>query len=252
MEKYFKLNRFIQFSKLDLINNIRFSMLAMLGIGGAAILFSFFSMLGGNAGDFHNWFYNFILFGGGLVFTSMTFKEFYQPPKGYSMLMIPASSFEKFTSKYLITTIFYILVTMVSYYFISVISEAINGMIFKKSHPLFNPFKYDWKLFVGFFSAHALFFHGAIFYKSYHFIKTAVVWILFSIFIGLIAYGMIRILFSEFFQGMDYVKGMNHRMLSLYFERYNEILNSYMKIVGHIIPPVFIIISYLRLRETEV
>ncbi len=189
-----------------------------------------------------------ILFIGGVIYTSGIFKELHNPQKGISYLMQPASIPEKFLAKLLLSTIGYSLAVIVFLFLFSVVISGLSSVIFGKGSPLFNPFTLNviWMI-LNYFIIQSVFLLGSVYFKRSALFKTILALFVFVILLGLMSFISIRIVY-----GNDL--SLNLQELSGSFKNY---FISYIPGIAKTLylfaaAPLFWIVGYFRLKETEV
>jgi len=196
-------------------------------------------------------FFFWFLFLGGAISTSTSFEDMFNRTKQHNFLMLPASTFEKFISRALISTVLYPIVLLALMSALSLIVETILYLIFKSPIILFNPLN---PLIIRFlplyFVMNALFFFGATYFRKTHFIKTVFVsWlVLFSL--GFFAILFARILIATPFSQMEsfYIR-VSYIESSFTLPAIYEIL---FNIIVYVIVPLFLFyVSYLRIEEVQ-
>jgi hypothetical protein len=134
---FFSTRRFGRLLLRELAGSYRSLLIAMGAVGGAVILLSALTVLGitrtsggaGGEGFYLNYFIN-LLFLGGFIITSLAFREVWQTGGGIFYLALPGSTFEKFSSKLLITTVGFAVGSAVFMTVIAVVSQLINSLLF--------------------------------------------------------------------------------------------------------------------------
>jgi hypothetical protein len=234
--------------------------IAMAAVGGFVILVSVVSAFGRELGALHTPLYFLLLFIGGYVVTSMIFKELHLNGQSMFYLTLPGSSLEKFLSKLLVSSVGYAFGSLFFYTAVSAAAEGINRLIFGYGHPFFNPFERTTMIALTvYLVTQAIFLVGSVYFRKLAFIKTNLyIWlfgIVLVILIALIGWAIFR----------DYEVG-NRIQLEPYFQRLGE-SGQLQAVLGPmaekfwwaarvlfwgVTAPVCWLISYLRLRETEV
>lgn len=82
--------------------------------------------------------YFWILYIGGLMITNQAFNEIHDHRKAFLYLTLPCSNFERFLSKFLITTILYSVGLLLIFYFFSLLSVFTNTIFFHRDITLFD------------------------------------------------------------------------------------------------------------------
>lgn len=115
-----------------------------------------------------------VLIGGGLALTSTIFADMHHPLQSAQYLTLPCSTPERFFSRYLLTGPVYYLYVLIGYAIFdagaALISDELRGVRAAAFAP-FSPKMCDVTLY--YFGLHALTFAGAIYFRSYALIKTA-------------------------------------------------------------------------------
>jgi len=140
VEKSFQPERVYRLIRNTMILNRSSILVVTAALAGVFSLFSFFDAYGNLSSHFHRNAYLFVFFPGGLLLTSRIFKELHDPVKGYAWLLLPASNMEKVLSRILLTTIIYIVGSLIAYLLFSLVSEGLNLVVLGRRHFLFNPF----------------------------------------------------------------------------------------------------------------
>ena len=178
--------RFGQLLLRDFANGYRGWLIAAAAVAGTVIVVSALTALGisqgenirfNGASNFHVGFYIQLLFLGGFISTSFAFREVRQNGAGIFYMTLPASQFEKFASKLLVTSIGYALGSLVFYTATAAASEGINRVIFGSGHGFFNPFDPMILRAAGMYLlAQSIFLLGSIWFKKLAFVRT-VLWL---------------------------------------------------------------------------
>ena len=121
---------------------------------------------------------------GGLIITSIIFKEMHEPSKAFQFLTLPASGLEKFTAAWFITYLAYTVIAIAALLLLSIVVEVSHALYtgYWENFQLFNPFEGDnVERYFNYFFYHCVFFLGAVYFKKNHFIATALTIIVFFI-----------------------------------------------------------------------
>jgi hypothetical protein len=128
----------------------------------------------------------FFYVAGGLVLTSRIFFELHSSNTSFQFLTLPASTFEKFSAAWLISSVGYTAVAVAVIFLLSILIESISALKsgIWDNFRLFNPFETDNRhRFASYMFYHSVFLLGAIYFRKNNFLKTLLVIITF--FIGL-------------------------------------------------------------------
>ncbi len=181
-----------------------------------------------------------------LLYTSLIFDDLNNPLKSYSVIMLPASNAEKLLAGWIYTGIlapFFVLVSIYTLYFTgSIINLFIESAPFQlpEQNIVFQTFAYCFY----YMAIQPIFLLGSICFRKLSFLKT-IMSILFSFFVisgfvGLIIYFM----FPEL-QGQNSYGTVN---ITLFDANGSE----YWNLLTGLTAPLFLIISYYKLKEKQV
>ena len=253
---FFNSKRFFLLLRNDLLRNYR---TMLISAGAVAALFFvitlppiFFSP-GSASTDFHLGLYPVLLFIGGFILSSSAFTEIHNSQKNTSFFMLPASIFEKMVSKLILTTIGYVLASVLLYYLLTVISSGIAVIFTGWSFPAFNPFTKEILLGVAIYLVtQSMFLFGGIYFKKHPLMKTLFSQFTIAFGLSVFAFLVVRIVYRDSFHGMRFIdEFIFNDMVS--FERLGNNLATIFKYLFWVcFAPYFWILSYLRLGETEV
>jgi hypothetical protein len=234
--------------------------IAMAAVGGFVILVSVVSAFGRELGPLHNPMYYPLLFIGGYIVTSLTFKELHLNGQSVFYLTLPGSGLEKFLSKLLVTSVGYAFGSLFFYTAISSAAEGINRLIFGYGHPFFNPFEGTTMTVIAvYLVTQAVFLVGSVYFRKLAFIKTNLyIWLFgigLAIVVGVVGWLIFRdyaigprIELEPYFQRLG-DSGEMQAVLVPRAEKFGQVAKV---LFWGVMAPVCWVISYLRLRETEV
>ena len=262
IDEVFKLKRFYLLIKRDMFIQYKTYLLGLGAIFCILFIINISSIASYTYWNFNLVFYPITLFFGGFIFTSLSFNELYREQSRVFYVTLPASSLEKLLSKLIITSIGYIIGSLILYFLFSVAVFFLNTLIFGFGHQIFNPFHpiilHCIRIY---FVTQSVFLLGALYFKRNAFLKTilslfglAIAYAAFILAILFILYVVTtinrHIYFSlEFFTQLG-SKGFN----------YPSIINDMGKILLYIrqilfwfvLAPLLWIVSFFRLKEIEV
>ena len=244
----------------DFSSGYKSVIIAMAAVGGFVILLSVVSVVGRELGSMHQTLYYPLLFLGGYIVTSLVFKELHLNGQSVFYLTLPGSSLEKFLSKLLVSSVGFAFGSLFFYTAVTSAAEGINRLIFGYGHPFFNPFDRTTMIAVAvYLVTQAVFLVGSVYFRKLAFIKTNLyIWLF-----GLVVVILVAVTGWLIFR--DYAIG-NRLDLDPYFQRLGD-SGQLQMVLGPmaekfarvakvlfwgITAPVCWLISYLRLRETEV
>jgi hypothetical protein len=182
LKGFFSPKRFGQLLLRDVSNGYRGWLIAAAAVAGVVILLSVITGLGpsraagsGSPGVY-GLFFPF-LFIGGFISTSFAFRELRDSGTAISFLTLPASTFEKFASKLLVTTVGFTLGSLLFFTAVAAVSEGLNALLFGAGRGMLNPFAPDVLRAAGtYMLAQSVFFLGSIWFRKAAFVKT-VLWL---------------------------------------------------------------------------
>lgn len=188
---------FIKRLSLLLRNDLFINKIAILtfmaALAGVLFLYSIISPVGAAAGNFHPVTYLLLLFIGGFWLTSRSFSDLQEPPRSYTFLTLPASNFEKFFSKLLLTSVGYILGTIIFYFLLSLLVVGFSKLLFPNVQYVFNPFQNHIPLYCGeYIILQSVFFLGAIYFRKHALTKTILALSCFAIIFGLFSLILVK------------------------------------------------------------
>jgi hypothetical protein len=230
-------------------------------IGGMVILLSILSAKYRGLLEMYSIFYYVTLYTGGFILTENIFKELHHEARGAAWLSLPASTFEKFTCRLVITAVMYPIGIMMLFFLISLISEGIMRNLWGPGHGLglFNPFTR--MILINtliYFILQSVFLLGGVYFKTHAIIMTILSLAIYSFIFYMIIGFTGKILFKDFFFLWHSVYMSNHMssMPGLSFE-YNvhigSILNWAINIgFWYLLAPLCWVIGYFRLKEKEI
>lgn len=234
--------------------------IAMATVGGFVILLSVISTLARNLDPMHEVLYTQLLFIGGFIVTSLIFKELHLNGQSVFYLTLPGSSLEKYLSKLLVSSLGYAFGSLFFYTAVSSAAEGINRLIFGYGHPFFNPFDREVLLAVAvYLVTQAVFLVGSVYFRKLAFIKTVLYLVLFGIGLTIITGLTGWLIFRDYAVGprihlephLEQL-GRSGEMEAVLKPLAESFLSAARVLFWSALAPVCWVISYLRLRETEV
>ena len=136
----------------------------------------------------------------GAIFTSMAFREAHRKLGIHDWLMMPASTLEKFTSKLLITSVVFAVLTLLLYSLFSLIGQLVVGVFLGEYYPAFSLFdEVIWKMIGYYLLTQSVFLLGAAWFRKNNLIKTVISLVLFSIIMSVIVSLVAWLVFNDYF-----------------------------------------------------
>jgi len=197
--------------------------------------------------DSHTGNYTFFLLIGGFILSSLAFNDLSNPLRRYNYIMLPASTFEKFVSMWLLTCAGWIILFTLAYTVYALIANSIGHLFFKNMtflafEPLAKVTVNSIKYYIVF---QAVFLVGAVHFRGYVFPKTIFTLLVFGMVCGLIFYLiMADIIHSDFECPGDFNPLQGGTL--------GQIWQVVMWLVWWVMAPLCWIITYIGLKEQEV
>ena len=173
---------------------------------------------------------------GGLFITSSIFDQLHTPSTAFLELTLPATTFEKLLSSWLISSVLFSVVAIAGYFILITFLQLITTFIGPSnfSMEIFNPFSWEIiKLVLTYFVYHSMFMLGSVYFKKNNFLKTLLVLILISVSFAFIT-GLLA-----FFQADNTI-------------RFNEISSTVSYIIFLMIIALMYFFSYIRLKNRQI
>ena len=253
-----KLLSFVRFRNTfysDLLSNIWKIVIAAEALAGILLLFFIYVGIRTIEPNLYKTVYPAIIIITGLIVTSLSFSELYTG-KSYFYLTLPSSSFEKLLSKLIIISALYLLSINFLLIFVSIAAKGINYFLFGNQFSIFNPIHpniLSSELF--YLIALTIFLFGAVYFKKYNFLKTILLIsapILFMIIFPAISY---KIMFWEY-QESGILKlqpgyAIAPPSVDYLVDTIQQIVEIFTFLFYSVTAPFFLLLTYLRLRESE-
>jgi hypothetical protein len=216
MNNTFDFNRFSLLLKKELWSGNKKPLIVAGASFGFLMLYALFMIY--NDGPAYRWLnwnvFPIVLFGGGFIFTSTIFYEFNNKTGTHHYLSLPASTFEKFLSKWLITTIIFPIIVIILFSIYVAICDSSYIELMMNTHDAtelrvnnyYTPWKLTdwWSIFFLklYFVLQSIYLAGAIAFQKYTFFKTSLSLWLFGVASAMIFVVLLRVIFNEFFESL--------------------------------------------------
>ena len=263
----FNFNRFILLLKAEIIQGKRSVLIKFGAVFGLLTIFALMNAKGEPTGDpefidFHFLWYPILLFIGGIIFTSSAFSQLDEKTGAHHYLTLPASTLEKFTSKWLITSIGYAVFFSISYWIYAMIANGLCAGIFGESPKAFSLFEkfHEYNnnssfIFIKIYLAiQTIYLAGAVMFRKYVVFKTPLVWIGITLAFAFVVTLFTRIIFYDWFDGfsMEPVQfnGRPNGTLEAFFNGPAENIGWFCLFC--ILPLWMLAIGFFKLKEKEV
>ena len=251
--KYLNINRLYYLIRRDLVINYKSFLIGIGAVGGFLLLLLLGDTYVRGYLGYDPVVVTFYLFFfiGGLIFTSRVFNEIDRQDSGYRYLTLPASTLEKLISKWLLSSIVFIIVSYVGMQLVVLLGALISMALFEVEFHIINFAKADFMLEAArYLVIHSIFFLGACAFRNHNFLKTVlaifVVGAVVSVFTIIVAYllpGKSIIVNPEYVSSLE---SLNSSGFLSTVDQISEIVKWY------VIAPFFLIVSYFKLTERQV
>ena len=259
-QNVFHPTRFYLLIRNGIVLNKSAILIVSAAVGGVLFFLSALDVFLGYRPGFHQGFYLGVLYVGGLILTNRIFKEFHDTVKGPAWLLIPASLLEKASSRIALSTVIYVITTMLIYFVFSLLSEGFNWLLFRRYHPLFNPF--DQLVLHGvalYFVLQAPLLIGAIYFQKHSLSKTILALLGYTFVFFVVVVIAMWLIFGNYFDGvlssletLIEQPGISYESIDANIERLGRVALWIWRIIfWALIPPLCWTICYYRLKETE-
>lgn len=254
----FNPDRFFLLFKKDLIQGYKTLLITAAAVIGATFFLLLVSTPGEASQEVHMGLFIPMLWAGGLIFTSLVFKEAHSINLIHGWLMTPASRLEKYLQKLLMTTVFFIVALLAAFFVSTALNSLVYLLFFSQRPPLFNPFQsWVWINIGHYLIVQSIFFLGAIWFRKFNFVKTVLtinvlqtaIVIVLGLIAGLVYWTPIR----EAAQGNGFFFMEAGQIMTMKFSQINPMLITTAKIIYFgLFAPFFWFVSWLRMKEVEV
>jgi len=255
LNEVFSLPRFFNLLKEETSSGHRMTLIITSVI---FVFLSFIFILNGSdhgTPEFHEVWYAIVLLAGGFYFTSTSFDELNRKEERMNYLAVPASIFEKFSMKLLITTLGYLIGLTLIYWLFSELINLITLKYFDFQFDTFNPFEDHYPLLIKIYLVvQSIFILGAATFNRFSFFKTLFVLGLIGLILGIFSGICFRLIFADLFQGFFIPKDNIRVMPSIQFRDFMEytVWPLLQNLFWYVLAPVLWVIAYFKLKEREV
>jgi hypothetical protein len=188
--------RFWLLVRSDAIADYRFVAIVSAAIAGLMLLSALNA--GSNAFSFYETWFTGLLFFGGQVIASFSFRELHDKTRNEAYLLLPASALEKTLARLFRSTVAFVAYLVVFTTIASLVIEGIKWAVLGRANPVFTPFAPAiWQRLDVFIVVQSLFFLGAAWFRRLHFVKTLAALTLAPIALGIIGGTLLRLVLGE-------------------------------------------------------
>lgn len=189
-------------------------------------------------------------FAGGYVFTSTIFSELRTPHRGYLYLTLPASTLEKLTVAWLISSVLYVAAALGIIFIINLLLMAMAAVFSSDHVPVFNLLAPSLlKTYAVYLVTQPVFVLGAIYFRRVNFFKTMLALFVVGLVIAIYTTLAARLIIFHDFRNFQFGDNMPDTVAD-FFE------NTFAPVVSYlfwcVMGPFFLVVSYFRLKERQV
>ena len=248
----FDFRRFSLLLQKELWSGNKKSLIIVGTVFGFMMLFAWFIISNqGNFSDLNFSLFPFILFGGGFIFTSVIYYEFNDKTGTHHYLSLPASTLEKYLSKWFITAILFPIVTVLLFWIYVKLGDRLYFSYTEQN--ITSWFINDWwsMFFVKiYFVVQSIYLVGAIAFQKYTFFKTSLTTFLSMFLFGILCLISFRIIFADFFDGIEIVEWIETDHAAQDF-----VMGTMTKWAEYalwfLLPPIMWAVGFFKLKEKE-
>lgn len=252
----FQPKRFAHLLRRDALAEWKTLLIGAIAMIGFLKIVLLISSTDGNDPDslyFHSFGFSFALLVGGYLFTASIFNEMDTPTGRQFYLQVPASHEEKFLSKFLLSTVGFVALTIVLYSIFAALAGWFLQSQFKVQIADFQPFSIqNLRNMAVYLVTQSVFFLGAVVFRRFAFGKTVAALAVLGIAFAIIAGVVLRIVFYDNFHGMTWTVSEDEFSLSAnmerFFRNYSHLLEN---LFWYALAPLMWVIAYFKLKETE-
>lgn len=190
-----------------------------------------------------------MMFMGGYIFTSIGFNELHSQDKAYQYLTLPATTLEKLVSVWLLTSIIYVLMSLVLLGLLVIICNLFALFVGSSSVSFGTLMSFPiWKIIWIFLVTQSIFLLGSCYFRKNNFLKTLLALFVIGFILGI--YGTIN---GFIFVGSEF-QGISNDQMNGAMTEFME--NTFPKIIAflfnYLLAPFFYVVSYYVLKERQV
>lgn len=202
-------------------------------------------------------FYFIMLSIGGILLASLSFAELGDRKKEHAYLLLPGSAFEKYLSRYILTSWLYVAGSLFVYSVFILAAAGVYPLFHVKQFSISACFKLKLFLYLLYYLMfHPVFFLGAVYFRKHAFLKTLVALLSLPFILMCFQFLLTRILYHDsVFLPENHFRGMFFPFLSSHWDLWffdlwaiPWLLNLWL---FPAIPPFLLIVGYIRLKERE-
>ena len=198
--------------------------------------------------------FSLFLFIGGLIITSMAFsRDMFSSIAQHNWLMLPASRFEKFFAKGVLTALAYPVVLTVLFALCGLIIELLTFALFGTPIRLFNPVSpYVLHLAGHYLAVQSVFLLGSTYFRKAHFMKTVLAIGVMGLLIGTFSTLLMRIFFAPYINDLFSAHFVFDSYTMQHHQRLFGVSRWVISILYRLMLPLFCwITAYIRVKEVQ-
>ncbi len=234
--KFFDMKRFNRLVLNDLKINSKIILISI------AAVFVFWTLLSfGDGGVLSRSLYTFVLYVGGFVITSRSFNDLHNSERAYHYLTLPCSNFERFLSKWIMTSIGYSFALLGLFSLYNLLKMGLHYALFSHHIPLINIFDPAlWQSIETYIILHSIVFLGAVVFKRYSLIKTA------------LSLGCLMLIFTVLTGSISFHFFSLWTPYAVQIQDFSAIVTLVLNILWLSIAPFCWLVTYNRIKEYEI
>jgi len=250
LDRYFRWRRFQALLRNDYLQDRGALLTATVTLGLILVsLAPFLGFLGAFPG-FVQLLYAPVLFIGGCVYTSLSFRSLDSPETAISAVTVPASATEKLFSRWLLTLVLCPLLLLAALLLALQVGQALNACLFRNREVQWVFYWNEWtRALPGYFVANAVFLCGSTVFRRNAFIKTALcvaaVWLI-------VAVAVVACKLHGSFTVESGAKAFQFGYQSDTYNALSEWLRRFVSVLVWSAAPVCLAVSYRRIRTIQV
>lgn len=185
---------------------------------------------------------------GGFIMSSLAFTDLGSSLKRSNYLVLPASTFEKFLSMWLLTSVGWVVLYTLTFWVYTLLVNPMASLLFRSiTFQPFEPFgEFSITVIQYYFVLQGIFLVAASHFKGYVFAKTVFVLVLFALVSGIVAYFIMR---NSFLVDHECNAGRCEILDAIGVHTGWLVVKS---LFWWVLAPLCWILTYLGLKETEV
>ena len=254
------IRRILSLIRLSIIEQRKAVAIAAGATFGGLLVIYLLNLVGGRAWDFHEGFFPMALTISGTIVTSLAFIDLHLPQKSQAYLMLPVSAAERVVERVLTTNLLFILAVSLAYGLFSLVAAGLGELLIGRSFGLYLPVSGEGlEAIKGYALIHAVFLFGAVYFRRRNLLKTllslavlGMMFAFFAAFLAWIAFGDYREMAAAgLFSGM----AIDDALVASQMTRLADLARTAGRVFRfstYAITPVLWVLTWLRLRETEV